>query len=130
MLAQIVKFCVGGGAGVLVFYLVLYALTEWVGVWYLASAIVASVLNYGVNFFILKFWAFNSPDKKLIPLQAVKYFGMATGFSFANANLLYYMVEYFHLQYLVAQLVLTFALSVVSFVGSRWIFRPARPQPR
>ncbi len=130
MLAQIVKFCVGGGAGVLVFYLVLYTLTEWVGIWYLASAIVASVLNYGLNFLILKFWAFRNTDKKAIPLQAIQYFGMAAGLFFTNTALLYSLVEYLHLRYLVAQLGLTIALSAVSFAVSRWIFRPARPQPR
>lgn len=130
MLAQVVKFCIGGGAGVLVFYLVLYTLTEWLGIWYLASAIVASVLNYGLNFLILKFWAFRNMDKEAIWGQAIQYFSMALGIFFANTTLLYSLVEYLHLQYLVAQLGLTLVFSAVSFAVSRWIFKPARPQAR
>ena len=47
---------------------------------------------------------------------------MALGFLVTNTALLYVFVEYVHLGYLVAQLILTFLLTIASFVITRKIF--------
>ncbi len=120
--SQILRFLLGGGVGVLVYYATLYTLTEFAGVWYVISAIVAFVLNYAINFTLQKFWTFENKDTKNVSRQLRLYFGMALGFLATNTVLLYILVEYVHLGYLVAQLILTLLLTVASFVLTRKIF--------
>ena len=120
--SQILRFLVGGGVGVFAYYLTLYTLTEFAGVWYVISAIVAFVLNYAINFALQKFWTFKNKDTKNVSRQLTLYFGIALGFLLTNTALLYVFVEYVHLGYLVAQLILTFLLTIASFVITRKIF--------
>ena len=100
--SQILRFLVGGGVGVFAYYLTIYTLTEFAGVWYVISAIVAFVLNYAINFILQKFWTFKNKDTKNVSRQLTLYFGMALGFLVTNTALLYVFVEYVHLGYLVA----------------------------
>ena len=120
--SQILRFLLGGGVGVAVYYATLYTLTEFAGVWYVISAIVAFVLNYAINFTLQKFWTFQNKDTKNVSRQLTLYFGMVLGFLATNTTLLYVLVEYVHLKYLVAQLILTFLLTIASFVLTRKIF--------
>ncbi|OHA35019.1 MAG: hypothetical protein A3A22_02310 [Candidatus Taylorbacteria bacterium RIFCSPLOWO2_01_FULL_45_34b] len=122
LLCQVPRFCVSGGAGVAVYYIGLYTLTEFAHVWYVLSAIIAFVLNFLVNFTLMKLWTFRGKGSKEIKRQLVTYFIMAIGFLVANTTLLYVLVEYAHIQYLVAQGVLTVFLSIASFFITRKIF--------
>lgn len=105
-----------------VYYIGLYTLTEFAHVWYVLSAIIAFVLNFLVNFTLMKLWTFRGKGSKEIKRQLVTYFIMAIGFLVANTTLLYVLVEYAHIQYLVAQGVLTVFLSIASFFITRKIF--------
>lgn len=120
---QIFRFLVGGGVGVLAYYLTLYILTEMAGLWYVTSAVIAFALNNGVNFLIQKYWAFNSTNTKAVPKQLTLYFGMGLVILVVNTVLLYSFVEYVHLHYLIAQLILTGTLTVVSFGVTKKIFK-------
>ncbi len=44
------RFCIAGAAGVIAYYATLYCLTEYLGVWYVASAVIGFILNTGLNF--------------------------------------------------------------------------------
>ena len=129
-LLQITRFLVGGGAGVLVYYITLYALTEFAGLWYVASSVIGSVLNTAVNFVLQKFWTFRNKDKRAAPRQMVLYLILSIGIFSANTGLLFVLVEYAHFPYLLAQLILTALLSIVSFVATKGIFanRSAHPE--
>lgn len=121
-LSRVVKFCVGGGLGVATYYASLYILTEFVHFWYVVSAIIAFILNYAVNFTVQKFWTFENKDIKAIQQQIVMYFSMGVVFLPTNTLLLYLLVEYVHVQYLLAQLILTGLLSVISYFITHKIF--------
>jgi dolichol-phosphate mannosyltransferase len=60
---QLLRFLLAGGVGLLLYYGLLYTLTEWAGVWYLFSAIIGFVACYSVNFTLHRKWTFasNSP---------------------------------------------------------------------
>ncbi len=119
---QITRFLVGGGVGVVVYYVALYILTEFAMVWYVVSATIAFILNNGINFIIQRFWTFKNNDTKAVPMQLTLYFGMGISVLVINTALLYILVEYAHLYYLMAQLILTVILTVVSFVITKKIF--------
>ncbi len=121
-LPQIRRFLSAGGVGVLLYYLILYFLTDVVGVWYLASAVTASVVNYVSNFILQKFWTFENRGTRNIHEQAGKYAIMVAALFMANLLLLYLLVEYARLWYLAAQVIVTVFLTVISYSVSRRIF--------
>jgi putative flippase GtrA len=121
------RFCVGGGLGVLTAYATLYILTEFAHVWYVASAVIAAILNYVVNFTMQKLWTFENKEVKAIPKQALLYFTMGAIFMPANAGLLYVLVEYVHLPYMLAQVILTVLFSIASYFITHKIFTPKTP---
>ena len=122
-LRQIGKFCAGGVVGVSAFYISMYVLTEFLGVWYIISATIAWVLNWGCNFLMQKFWTFGNKDSKAVPKQLTAYFGMAIGFWLGGTVALYLLVEYGHLHYLVAQIIIMVITSMISYVVTSRIFK-------
>ena len=122
-LLQVLRFLLGGGIGVVAYYVVFYILTEMLGTWYVISAVIAFILNNGINFAIQKFWTFQSSGTKAIPKQLSMYFVMGVCILVVNTTLLYALVEHAHLYYLVAQIMLTILLTIASFVITKRIFK-------
>ncbi len=119
---QALRFISAGAVGVLLYFFILYALTDWLDVWYLASAIVASVVNWASNFILHKHWTFESHGLRNVRRQMGFYGLLMAALFFLNTALLYVLVEYAHLWYLGAQVIVTVVLTVISFVVSRVIF--------
>ena len=121
-MTRIMRFFSAGGLGVLAYYLVLYILTDLIGIKYLISAIIATIVNFSLSFILQKFWTFKSKGFKDIRQQIGKYSIMVAFIFVTNLVLLYILVEHAHLWYLLAQLLVTAFLSVMSYVFSRSIF--------
>lgn len=120
---RIIRFCLGGVVGVSSGYITLYVLTEYFGLWYLWSSIVANVLNYLINFIMQKFWTFKNKNTRAIPKQISLYLGLAILFFVTNTGLMYVFVEYGHIQYMISQIILTVLLSVVSYFTTKLVFK-------
>ncbi len=120
---QAVRFCIAGAAGVIAYYAALYCLTEYLGVWYVASAIIGFILNTGLNFTIQKFWTFQNKETHLVRRQLMLYSLMTVSFLILNTLCLYLMVQYLHMWYIGAQMILTVVISILSFVFSGKIFK-------
>lgn len=119
---RVIRFLSAGGLGVLLYYLVLYILTELLGVWYMASAVIASLINRTSNFVLQKYWTFQNKDTKNIRRQVSSYAVMAATLFVANLILLYALVEYVHIWYLGAQVLVTFVLTAASYLVTSRIF--------
>src|SRR3989344_8522314 len=115
-LRQVVRFCIAGAAGVIAYYAALYGLTEYVGVWYVASAVIGFILNTGLNFTLQKFWTFQNKENKMVGRQLILYTTMTVSFLIGNTLFLYLMVQYLHMWYIGAQMILTVVFSILSFV--------------
>ena len=120
------RFLIAGGVSVIIYYALLYGLTELFGVWYVISALVAFVVYYCANFALQKFWAFKNAEKRYVNQQLLQYSAMSIGNWILNTYLLYALVEYFHFWYMWAQLILTVIASIIAFFGLEWIFRHHR----
>jgi putative flippase GtrA len=127
-LRQVVRFCIAGLAGGIAYYTALYCLTEFLGVWYIASAAVGFVLNTGLNFTFRKFWAFQDKDLDVIHRQIMLYVTMSVSFIIVNSIFLYLMVQHLHMWYITAQMILTVVLTIVSFILCQKIFKAERSQ--
>ncbi len=121
-ISQITRFLSTGGLGVIAYYLILYILTDLIGMKYILSAIIASLVNFSLNFVLQKFWTFKSKGTKDIYRQLGKYAIMTTAFFIINLVLLYILVEYVHLWYLLAQFFITVLLTATSYLVSKLIF--------
>lgn len=116
------RFLVVGSLSVVTYYSLLYGLTEFAGVWYIASAIVAFAGYYFINFASQKYWTFKNKDKEALNRQLAQYTAMAMGNWIINTSLLYLLVEYLHLYYLYAQAGLTVLVSVIAYFCFKYIF--------
>ncbi len=119
---RIIRFLSAGGLGVSLYYLILYTFTDLFGMWYIASAIIASLVNWASNFVLQKYWTFQNKDARDIRWQAVSYAVMAAVLFVSNLLLLYALVEYVHIWYLGAQVIVTVVLTVASYFVTRRIF--------
>lgn len=123
-LGQIVRFCLSGVVGVGSYYLVLYCLTEYLGVWYIVSATVATIVNYTSNFIFHKLWTFKDKSMDNVHMQVGKYITLVVGLYVFGTASLYLLVEFAHLWYIYTQLILTIVCTAISFAFSRRIFTP------
>ena len=123
---QVVRFCITGAAGLIAYYAALYGLTEYLGVWYIISAVIGFILNTGLNFTLQKFWTFQNRKTRMVGRQLVLYVAMTVSFLIGNTVFLYLMVEYMHMWYITAQVILTIIISTLSFIISGRIFRNER----
>jgi len=121
------RFLSAGALGVSLYYFILYILTDVVGVWYMASAIIASVANYSSNFIFQKFCKFRNKNTDNIQKQVGKYVVMVMFLFVANLLLLHTLVEYAHLWYMKAQAIVTIVLTLVSYLISKRIFTIQSP---
>ena len=119
---QVVRFCVAGAAGLIAYYAALYGLTEYLGVWYIASAVIGFILNTGLNFTLQKLWTFQNKETHTVGRQIVLYVVMTVSFFVGNTISLYIMVQYLHVWYIGAQIILTVMISILSFIISKRIF--------
>jgi putative flippase GtrA len=122
-LRRMARFMMSGGAVLAAYYAPYYLLTEFCGVWYLASSVVGSIISSVVNFILQKFWTFENKSMANVHFQALASAFLAIGFTVANGGMLYILVGELHLHYLLAQLIVSGILCVVSYIISGWIFR-------
>lgn len=56
--SKFTKFAIVGGTGTLIHWFCIYSLTEWAGLWYMASAILGSFVTVTWNFTVNALWTF------------------------------------------------------------------------
>jgi putative flippase GtrA len=120
---NVFKFLLSGGGAAVVYLAALYAMTEWLQIWYLTSSIVAYVLSFLINFVLQKWWVFGGTQNirthhQLAMFVALNLFNIAL-----NAVLLATLVEYFQVWYMLAQLAVIGVISISNFyLYRRFIF--------
>lgn len=60
MLTKYIKFCVVGGIGALITFGVTWLFTEKVGLWYMGSLVIATLIAMTSNFFLNNYWTFST----------------------------------------------------------------------
>lgn len=125
---QIFRFLVAGGTAFAVNIIVLYIFTDMLGIYYLISTVWAFLISFGVSFLLQKFWTFHDGSRNTLHIQLPLYLGMQVMNLGLNAVLMYAFVEYFHLWYILSQVIIALALAFVSFfINKRYIFKTGAP---
>jgi len=126
-LRRVARFLISGGLVIAAYYAPYYVLTEFCGVWYLLSSIVASIISSVINFILQKFWTFENKSRVNMHLQVIQFCVVSIGYTAANGGMLYVLVGKLHLHYLLAQIIVSSIIGILSYWISGWIFRDKTP---
>lgn len=118
-----IKFSLLGGIGVFVAFLLLYFLTEFLGLWYLASSLIGGLANYLVSFYVHKFWTFKEKQKERTRKEMILYFLVVLGYFLTDTFLMYILTDHIKIQYLSSKTILIFVLSVPNYWATERVFR-------
>ena len=120
---RVVRFIVSGGTSFSVNLVLLYGLTEFLGLWYLFSTTFSFVIAFLVGFSMNKLWTFKERETDRIRWQ-ISFYLLVNLMNLAlNHSMLYMFVESFHIWYIAAQALASIIIAFESFFVYRWIFR-------
>ena len=116
-----IKFAVVGGLGCLLNWTILYCLTEFAGVWYIASAIIGTVVANTNNYFINHNWAFGNEkeNNKNLATGWVKYLVTAGVCNLVYIGLLALFTEAFGVWYIASAVMAVTISSTFMFLAVR-----------
>jgi putative flippase GtrA len=111
---QMVKFLIAGGLSTVANFAVLYTLTEFAHIYYLASATVAFIVAFVVSFLLQKFWTFDQ-NTGATHTQVALYFLAAMVNLVATVGLLYLFTDLLHLWYMLSAFFTALIIAIASF---------------
>ncbi len=126
LVGTVFRYGVSGGAAALTLIGLLYVFTEKVGLWYIHSVVIASVVSFFVSFFLQQRWTFQGHGQDRSWMQLIAFVALFTANSAINAALLYVLVDKVGWPYLLAQLFLMILIAAWNFVIMRFLIFPKR----
>lgn len=121
---KIIKYVISGGLSALTILFVLYFFTDILGIWYVISSVIASISGVIVSFIFQKFWTFRNKSIDKIKSQLF-FYAIITVINIAvNVYGVFALVDYFGLNYLVAQIIVVIIVTIASFfVYGKFLFK-------
>lgn len=120
--ARPLRFLLVGGTAAAINIGLLYTLTEYAGLWYLLSEVIAFIAALIFNFMLQRFWTFRSRSDER-RRQAMLFIGVNLWNLLLNAALLYAFVEFFGYWYVLGQAVASAIIALESYFLYRYIFK-------
>ena len=115
----IVKFILSGGTAAFVQLGLLYVLTDFAGLWYLASSTLAFIVALFIAFNLHKFWTFEDNQLAGVNKQVFWYLALAIFNLGLNGLLMFVMVDFLNLWYMFAQIITGAIVAFWSFMIQR-----------
>lgn len=123
-LIRIARFIVSGTTSAFVAIALLFMFTEWAGLWYMLSAVLALACALLVSFAMQKHWTF-SDHREGVTKRHLGLFLLMNMVSISlNALGLYLLVEYVHMWYVVAEFISALVVAVLTFTVMRFVIFP------
>ena len=118
------KYYAVGSSGILVNLGLLYYLTEYVGLWYFLSYVLAISVSITSNFILNKFWTFrDSIDSQKIIVMYVKFVSVSLVGMAIQLGSVYVLVESLTVYYMLAALISICIAGAINFIiNRRWTF--------
>src|SRR3989338_7769623 len=124
----ILKFFINGILAAVIHLGILYYLTDFLGVWYVGSTMIAYAIAFLFSFSLQKFWTFQESGFDKIRWQAPIYFIVGAINLGLNGVGIYLVVEKLHIWYILAQIIVSGLIAIESFVIYRYfIFKKELP---
>lgn len=114
---KILRYLIAGSTATGVNLALLFVFTDWLGVWYLFSAVASFVVAFFVSFFLQKLWTFQDKSRGMMKKQMAVYFLIALISLAANTGLMYLLVDIFGIWYLLAQVFTAALIAVWNFIA-------------
>jgi len=116
---QFVRYGIIGSSTVLIDIGLLFIFTEFVGLWYMISAVISQTVAIAFNFSMNRAWSFKSNG--LVHRQMIKYC-ILLGFNYIYSLVaLYFFVELLHLHYILAKVFLSMIMVSWNFLMFRYV---------
>ena len=123
MIKEFIKFGVVGGIGTLINIIILFLLTEKVGVYYLISAIFSFIVAMSGNFILNKIWTFKENVKLGIGKKYLQFGLVSVSALLVNLFFLYLFTEIFGIYYIISQILAIGIALIINFLGNKiWTF--------
>jgi len=121
---EIFKFYIAGISTSLIQLGLLCFLTDFIGMWYMHSAVMAGIISVTINYRLNRNWVFNYSGNRRQLFQYVE-FWVTRGVSITIQLVVFFiLVEYCHLWYVYAAVISIILSSLVNYGFNRcWIFR-------
>ena len=120
LIKQIFKFGIVGGIAFVIDYILLYVLTEFVGIHYLISSIISFTVSVIFNYILSIKWVFDvkkkQGTKEFLIFIILSVIGLVI-----NSLIMYLMVDIINIHYMISKLVSTFIVMIYNFI-TRKIF--------
>lgn len=116
---QFVRYGITGSTTVIINLALLFIFTEFFGLWYMFSAVIAGTACTVFNFLMNRRWSFKSNGT--MHRQMVKYL-LLLGFNYLySLGALYLLVELLHINYLLAQIIVSMVMVSWNFAMFRYV---------
>ncbi|MCD4761942.1 GtrA family protein, partial [bacterium] len=116
-----IKYFIAGVTAAMTNLVLLFVLTEFFNIWYLASASLAFMVAFSVSFYLQKFWTFRDKSKDKNHKQKASYLMVAIVNLGFNAIGIYALVEWLAIHYLLAQVITGVLIAIYSYVIYRFV---------
>ena len=121
-LLEFVRFCFVGGVSLLLDYAILFALTDWAGVYYLYSSAISFSVTVVFNYWLCVKYVFKGA-KKQTTRQAIIFFSTGLVGLGLNQLCMWFFVDVARLHYLIAKLGATVIVTLWNYVTKRKVVR-------
>lgn len=128
ILAQIGRFFISGGLGLLLYYGVWLWLTYDLRILYLWSIVGGFLAQQSINFPLQKYWVFKNLSREKRNRQMVIFLLYNVAIFGINFGVLWYFVDKVGYDKILTQIILTVILSTISYFLYRKIFPNITPQ--
>ena len=115
----LIRYGISGVIGIVTNIVTLYILTDLLGIWYLASAVLAFCITLVVTFSLQKYWTFKDHEGEIMT-QGVTYTIIALTSLVIGTVSLYVAVDVFKFWYLGSQVVIMCALAGWNFLANKY----------
>lgn len=120
---KIMRYVISGGMATATNLLFLFILTDFIGVWYVVSAVFSYLVSFIVSFSMQKYWTFKDNSSDRIGSQAIWYISVTTANLGLNTLGIFLLVHYGHFHYLLAQLIVSLLIAIESYFIYRLVFK-------
>ena len=122
--STLVRYAIAGGTASGIEILLLYTVTEYAGVYYLFSALLAVTVSFFVRFFLQKLFAFRDRSFHMLPKQIGLFALLYAWSASSTVGLLYVFTEIVGWWYMLSQVVTILLIAGISFFVYRYIIFP------
>ena len=123
---ELLRFLVSGVIAFLTGIFILYLFTDRLGMWYLASSVIAFIGAFALSFALQKFWTFQDKNTHNVSSQLGMSALLALFNLLFNTTLMFFFVEQAHLHYLTAQVGATSVVAIETYAMFKYVIFPKK----